>query len=231
MLKLQNKCILCVLVSCFNQERRRILWLKHWTVILEVWIQFQAVLLSPCMIAASCLTFVSPCFVHQMEMVDLGNLLPSSIMGSDGFTVFRVHSLPIKHGILFLFYEWGTEAQIILGWSTLNNMCLPWQISWLPDNPIWGSGWNMLQFPPSPSVSGSLFLSRLGGRLYFTLVWGWGSFQGILIHNLRSASGFIGLNVLWQSLRPRQEICKGRSWNQGGTKPFYTLFSLIYFRV
>lgn len=177
MLKLKSKCILFVLVSCFNQGRRRILWLKHWTVILEVWIQFLALLLSPCVIAASCLTFVSPCFVHQIEMVNLGNFLPSSIMGSDNFKMFRVHSLPIKHVMLFLFYKWGTEAQIISGWSTLNSMCLPWQISWLPDNPIWGSGWNMLQFPPSRCVSVSFFLSRLRGRVYFILMLGWAPFR------------------------------------------------------
>lgn len=158
MLKLQNKHILLVLFSCFNQGRRRILWLKHWTTILEVWIQFLAVRLSPCVIAASCLTFVSPYFVHQMEMVSLGNFLPSPITGSDCFKMFRVHCIPIKHGMLFLFYKWGTEAQIISGWSTLNSMCLPWQISWLPDSPIWGSGWNMLQLPSSPCVSVSFFL-------------------------------------------------------------------------
>lgn len=68
MLKLENKHILCVLVSCFNQARRRILWLKDWTVISEVWIQFLAMLLSPCVTAATCLTFVSPFLIHQMDI-------------------------------------------------------------------------------------------------------------------------------------------------------------------
>jgi len=79
--------------------------IKHWTVILEVWVQFLAVLLSPCVIGSSWLAFVSPCFVHQMEIVDLANFLPSSIVGSDRFKMFRVHSFCIKHGMLFLFYE------------------------------------------------------------------------------------------------------------------------------
>lgn len=119
------------------------------------------------MIAASCLTFVSPCFVHQIEMVDLGNFFPSSAMGSDYFKMFRVRSSPHKAWNVILFYEGGTEAQIILGWSTLNSMCLSWQISWLPDNPIWGSGWNMLQFPPSPSVSVSFFSLKSEGEAVF----------------------------------------------------------------
>lgn len=165
-----------------------------------------------------------------MEVVDLGNFLPSSSIGSDYFKMFWVRSSPHKAWNVILFYEWGTEAQIILGWSTLNSMCLSWQISWLPDNPIWRSGWNMLQFPPSPCVSGTFpfFLSRLRRRLYFTLLWVWGSFQGILIHNLRSAFDFIILNVLWQPFRPRQEI-----WRKDRTKTKVALnfFSLIYFRV
>lgn len=162
-------------------------------------------------------------------MVDLGNFLPSSAMGSDYFKVFWVRSSPHKAWNVILFYELGTEAEIILGWSTLNSMCLSWQISWLPDNPIWGSGWNMLQFPPRPCVCQfPFFLSRLRGRLYFTLLWVWGSFQGILFHNLRSAFGFIILNVLWQSFRSRQEI-----WRKNSTKTKVTLnfFSLICFRV
>lgn len=102
-----------------------------------------------------------------MDMVDLGNFLPSSAVGSDYFKVFWMRSSPHKVWNVILFYEWGTEAQIILGWSTLNSMCLSWQISWLPDNPIWGSGWNMLQFPPSPCVSVSFFSFKAEGEAVF----------------------------------------------------------------
>lgn len=164
-------------------------------------------------------------FVHQREMVNLGDFLSCTISEGEDLKMFRVPSLPIKHGMLFLFYKWGTEAQIILGWSTLNRVCLPWQIPWFSDNPICGSGWSMLQFPSSPCMSTFTFFfqGEEGGCIspWCGVEAPFGEFRSTTSDQVLDPPVWISFGYCLGQNRT------GGHWNQCCTKPFCIVFYLF----